>query len=353
MNVVPFIADSAADAVAQIRARLGPQAVVVNVRQIEPAGLSRFWQKPRLEVLACLPDPPVSEQGNGKSQGPPALAPEQVLPSPPAPVPDILCPGEDKTDFSSVSQNREYGGWKSGALLESMGLLPFYAQKVVERLQKLHSPQPPDSIGEQYHLVCSALRQMWPAHPSPQIDTASCHVIVGPPGVGKTTFLCKWLAQLVLMDNLTPRVWRLDGSTANTAECLGVYCDILGIPMERAPVSLSAGDSPVLVDLPGVTLCTPREIQEYKDRLQALPQPVVHLVLNAAYEVPLLLAQIRSFSVLPIADVSFCHLDEERRWGKLWNIVLGTNYSMGFLSAGQNIPGDFFLASADRLLSQK
>ena len=32
--VIPFIADSAADAVAQIRAKLGPDAVVVNVRQL-------------------------------------------------------------------------------------------------------------------------------------------------------------------------------------------------------------------------------------------------------------------------------------------------------------------------------
>lgn len=351
MNVHTFLADSAADAVAQIRARLGPQAVVINVRQIEPSGLSRFWQKPRLEVLACLPDTPVSEPPTAPAAPPPP--PPGEIPPLLAASPELMPPGEDQAEFSNLSRNREYGGWKSGGLLESMGLLPFYAQKVIERLQKLHGPHPPEAVGEQYHLVCSALRQLWPAPASTHLEPSACHVLIGPPGVGKTTLLCKWLAQSVLMDGLSPRVWRLDGSTANTAESLSVYCDILGVPMDRTPLAPVPEEQPVLVDLPGTSLSSAQEVQELKGRLQTLPQPVVHLVLNAAYEVPLLLAQVRVFSALPIADISFCHLDEERRWGKLWNILLGTNYSAGFLSAGQNIPGDFFLASADRLLSQK
>jgi len=34
MQVIPFIAESAADAVAQIRAELGPEAVVVNGKRL-------------------------------------------------------------------------------------------------------------------------------------------------------------------------------------------------------------------------------------------------------------------------------------------------------------------------------
>jgi flagellar biosynthesis GTPase FlhF len=36
---IPFIAASAEEAVAQIRARLGPDAVVLNVRPLKPPGL--------------------------------------------------------------------------------------------------------------------------------------------------------------------------------------------------------------------------------------------------------------------------------------------------------------------------
>ena len=56
MPVVPFIADSPADALARIRAELGDDAVVVNVRKLPADGLKRLWVKPRIEVVAWAPD---------------------------------------------------------------------------------------------------------------------------------------------------------------------------------------------------------------------------------------------------------------------------------------------------------
>jgi flagellar biosynthesis GTPase FlhF len=75
--------------------------------------------------------------------------------------------------------------------------------------------------------------------------------------------------------------------------------------------------------------------------LGALPQPHVHLVLNAACEISILFEQLNAFAALAPEDVIFTHLDEERRRVKLWNFVLGTNYPLSFLGAGQKIPGEF------------
>ena len=55
---IPFIAATAEEAVAQIQARLGPDAVVLNVRPIKGSGLARLWQKPMIEVIAHRPEPP-------------------------------------------------------------------------------------------------------------------------------------------------------------------------------------------------------------------------------------------------------------------------------------------------------
>ena len=79
MNVIPFIADSAADAVAQIRERLGPQAVVLNVRRLPAAGLSRLWQKPRIEVLACVPELAAKARGGGRLRHPAAAGTHTVF----------------------------------------------------------------------------------------------------------------------------------------------------------------------------------------------------------------------------------------------------------------------------------
>ena len=74
-------------------------------------------------------------------------------------------------------------------------------------------------------------------------------------------------------------------------------------------------------------------------------------MLNAAYDTTASLAQARALATLRISDVIVTHLDEEPRWGRLWNLVLGTGLPIRFLSAGQNIPGEFTEARVDRVLS--
>ena len=56
MQVHTYLAESVADAVSQIRETLGPEAVVLNVRRLPAEGLARLWQKPRIEVLAHVPE---------------------------------------------------------------------------------------------------------------------------------------------------------------------------------------------------------------------------------------------------------------------------------------------------------
>ncbi|MDB6023245.1 MAG: hypothetical protein JWQ04_3102, partial [Pedosphaera sp.] len=58
MQPISFTAASAEQAVAQIRAQLGPEAIVLNVRPLPAHGLARLWQKPMIEVLACIPEAP-------------------------------------------------------------------------------------------------------------------------------------------------------------------------------------------------------------------------------------------------------------------------------------------------------
>ena len=136
---------------------------------------------------------------------------------------------------------------------------------------------------------------------------------------------------------------------------LDVYGEILGVPVERewaankAPLGFDLG----FIDLPGLETQDARAVEQLRARLGTISSAQVHLVLNAAYDVPVLLTQARAFSALPVKDVIFTHFDEERRPAKLWNVVLGTNFSVRFLSGGQNIPGDFFSASAEHLIPRQ
>ncbi len=348
MDLIPFTAHSAAEAVAQIRNRLGPDAVVVHVRPIPATGLSRLFRKPRLEVLAYRPQPGTARLDLRSEtpaipgfDGPPmtALAPN------PAPDNSSLAPSTNPTPDTT--------GWQIGGVLERAGFLPLNAQRVLDRLQQQHGTRSARPLAEEIQLARAALADLWRRPPDVLQDFIRPHVFVGPPGTGKTTCLAKWLTQTVLVDGRPAHVWRLDGPSANTAESLEIHCQVLGVPVER---SWRVGDLPSgathLIDLPGTHWRNPAALQDLAGQLRGFLSPHIHLVLNAAYDSPLLLAQARAFAILPVEDIILTHLDEETRWGKAWNLMLGINFPIRFLSAGQNIPGDFIPATPEQLFQR-
>ena len=332
MALEQFIAESALDAVQQIRAKLGPDAVVVNVRQLP----TRWFQKSRIEVLAHVPEP-ATEPATITSA-------DQLTDVLPAPVLPAINPYERAQKEISHVTGKKTGG--AAALLESLGLLPVYAEKVLERVT---GSQPP-WLADELKNLRAALVATW--NTNADIAGGRLHVFVGAPGSGKSTALCKWLTLSVLLENRTARVWRLDGTTANTSEALSVHGDVLGVPVERSWTSESWSEELGFVDLPGVNWSDAEAVTKLARHVDELGAAHVHLVLNGAYESSVLLAQVRAFSVLPITDLIVTHLDEESRWGKLWNLMLGTNLPVRFLSTGQNIPGDFLAASVERVLEK-
>jgi len=358
MNLICFVADSATTALAEIHERLGPDAVIVAVRQLPAPGLARLWNKKgRIEVTAGVPD---------KTSAPPTGAP-----SPPR----IFF--ENTPNFVPDTDR-----WRSVAWLEGMGLLPAHAERLQTHLRAVQGDTPPDSLDEEWKIVSAALSLFW-LKPPPLDDRAGArpHVFIGPPGSGKTTALCKWLTLASLLEERAARVWRLDSGTANTAEFLAIHCEMLGVPLERfwespkskvqSPKSeptptegkmtldfgletLDSGHSPLwFVDLPGVEISDTAALTALQSQLATFPSPRVHLVLNAAYETPALLAQWHAFEPCGPEDLIFTHLDEETRRVKLWNFVFGTNCSLRFLGAGQKIPGEFRNAAPENLLPAK
>ncbi len=366
MKIYSFIADSAPAAVAQIRRQLGPEAVVLNVRQLKPDGLQRIWQKPKIEVLAHLPETPEPaadplqaltelrrEIADLKQQLPlaaPARAPTPAYAAAPARMPAPVEP--------PAPTRHGYDGWKVGAFLEQTGVLPRLVQRIVDGIVDEHGARPPESLAKEFDLARSAILRLGQggaaSHSAPKLDAASVHIFVGPPGTGKTTVLSKRLAQGVLIENSRARVLRLDGARANTAESLSVYCEILNVAVDRCCVDASElypGET-VFIDLPGVSPTDAEGLAALARQIAAFPGAQVHLTLNAAYETGTLQQQVRAFSALPLADLIFTHLDEEQRWGKLLNFCFGTKVPLAALGAGQNVPGELASASLEKIVSR-
>jgi flagellar biosynthesis protein FlhF len=381
MQIHTFLADSVADAVSQIRETLGPEAVVLNVRRLPAEGLARLWQKPRIEVLAHVPEKSASSiptvtaapvldevqlsalaelraemremrDSIQKPANPFIVPPSPVAAKTPAPELTEYIESQPATQEVTRPPSQNQGDWRIGSLLEQTGLSPVHAERLVADLCGAHGEAAPISFSDEIECAKQALTTRWKVASG---KVSGPHVFVGTPGSGKTTALCKWLAQIALVEGRQAAVWRLDGHIANTAESLSVFAEILGVPVERcAPTNNEAPEADVwFVDLPGVNPNDPAAFAQLQQRIASIPGAQVHLVLNAAYETPLLLAQARAFAALPIQDVIVTHLDEETRWGKLWNLTLGTNCTLRFLAAGQNIPGEFIPATPEEIFNRQ
>ncbi|HEU5124694.1 MAG TPA: hypothetical protein VFW05_11590 [Verrucomicrobiae bacterium] len=326
MTVLQFIAPNAAAALAQIQKQLGPNAVVLSVRPLPSQGVGRLLNKNRIEVLAGLPE----ENSSPENSATELLESETR---------------NAKPEHGSETSTR----WQSIAWLEAMGLQPEHARRLQSHVSTLHV-EAPENLDAEWNVVSGVLNQFWRSAPTLEDGLVSRpHVFIGPAGSGKTTALCKWLTLAALMEERAARVFRLDGSSANTADYLAIHCEMLGTPLERFWAQPNNRAELLLVDLPGIDVRDPQALNALRAQLAALPNPHIHLVLNAAYETSTLLAQCRAFSALAPHDLIFTHLDEEPRRVKLWNLVFGTTLPIRFLSSSQKIPGEFQNASPELL----
>ncbi|HEX9048622.1 MAG TPA: hypothetical protein VF988_16460, partial [Verrucomicrobiae bacterium] len=327
---------NANDAVRLVQENLGPDAVIVSVRKLPGNGFARLLQRGQIEVTACVP---------AASEQPRHSVPEGV---------DVYVPfREEHPGEMELPPPRTAHQWRSLAWLESLGLLPEFADRLELKLRSTHGPIPPEAPIAEWTAVRDTLATFWrPSRPEACGDGRP-HVLIGPPGSGKTTALCKWLTAAVLKREHRARVWRLDGETANTSEFLTLHGEMIGVPVERFWDGRDCGEDLLFVDLPGTECYSAAGLKALREQLSSLPAPHIHLVLNAAYETTLLFEQFNWFAPLLPENLIFTHLDEEHRRVKLWNFVLGTNCTLGWLSGGQKIPGDFNRAESSLLFPHK
>ena len=221
MQIVPFVARTAAEAFARIQDQMGPEAVVLNVRQLPVSGLARFWRRPRIEVLACPPGLFREPAGSASAEPLPELAPRFPLAPLPANPTDPMAPPVLEAGGASLGPGVRPSRWRVAELLSAAGIQPLAAQRLIDDIETHHGPQPPATMHREIAFLRETLRQLWMV--ADPIQKTRPQVLVGPSGSGKTTLLCKWLTKLVLMEGESARVFRMDANTANTAETLDVH----------------------------------------------------------------------------------------------------------------------------------
>ncbi len=310
-----LVVGSAAEAVEVLRQRFGARGRVISVSQVGGSGFGWLLKKPRLEVMVEV----------GPERKTPISDPESW----PKPI-------AAKSPVKAVETTPGKPGFDPESLLCASGLDPV----IIERIRsELGSDWQVLSKAELLHQVGLFLRGQSRERPSTPLGRS--RVFLGSCGAGKTTALCKMLADDVFVKGRSAAVLKLDAGQPNASDGLAAYCEVLGVPLFRSPAETAELDdeSVLYLDLPGLVRDdrVGDEVREILDRLEIESRIVV---INAAYDGDLIADGLSAGGRLGATHVVYTHLDELRRWGKLWRYILHRDLEPLFFSTGPNLAGD-------------
>jgi flagellar biosynthesis protein FlhF len=326
-----FTVGSTAEAVEIIRGRLGPNARVVSVRAVTATGLGKLFRSPRLEVIArvdpaadAAAEPRLSAATLGVVSAELAVPDDRTFAAPPPPARSRLAPlpaslGLEgllrRSGITETALNR----LQSGVNWPELNALPLHR-----------------ALAETSRLLRTQVETR-PARP-PLTRAA----FIGAAGVGRTTALCKWLAQEVFRRARIGHVVSVEFDRPNPLGPLPVFSEALGVPLAHFPCETrpAVPGGFVYLDLPAISVRRPKDnapLAEFLDR-EAVNERV--LVLNAAYDRASLREAYAAGRDLGATHLVFTHLDEVPQWGKLWDYLFDADIEALFLATGPSLTGD-------------
>lgn len=343
-----FIVKSAEEAISTLRERLGSEAKVLSVRQIDGEGLSRFLNSPKLEIVATIPE------SSAEPAAPEAPRPGRPAPAKSAPSADPvreeleaeLSAGPESAPRSRgnpYAENRAprrptANVWtvlRSAGFDDSMlGSLRYDNSYNGPSIDELPLPRALAEVNRRLRMEYQAVESR---------PVTSRIAFFGTPGVGKTTALCKRLANDVFFGRRSVEVLKLDSDTPNPDDALSLFCDVLSVPLSRD----GGGESPapgadiLYADLPGMPLSENEQWMKLRGRLDKLAIDTRVLVVNAMYEQSLVGAAFDLGERMGATHLVITHMDEVVSASRLWTCVLRGRLTPLFASHGQNVTSDY------------
>jgi len=336
-----LVVRSAEEAVRMIREKLGDSARVVSVRQTGGEGLKRFISSPKLEVIAEVP--PVENSSNAESIEPSDDS-EKIV----SEVPQIEKSNNEGQALETAakplnpSQSPELTNDFPKDALQLLSRAGF-DEVLISQIKSW--PEVGDisnlSLADVLRKVTQCLSDRFKG--TPQVPLGSKTALLGSPGSGKTTMLCKMLAHEVFIKKKLPMVLKLENGVPNPDDSLRIFCEVIGVTLyrEESKIPTATLQSPLFIDIPGISLSDSAEWSKIKASLTSLGVSSRILVVNGAYDSKVLSKCVRIGGNLEATHLAITHFDELSNASKLWPIIFDSALSPYCISTGQNITGDF------------
>ena len=398
MIIKKFQGKTEADATEQAKKELGPNVVIMNVKNVKRKGLFAFLKPQMVEVTAALEEESERSAYVKKEEKVPL---EESIPVPVNKAQPIF--SEEtlrRFEMNSVSKSQEADkneNVETKAIEEKLDnlqslleqklqpkeaesvpadivteeknseLIKFekllynkmienevnetYANQIIEEMEKNVKPNMPfdqalANIYQKMILKFGKPETITPAKNGPKVV-----FFIGPTGVGKTTTIAKIASKFSVEGKKKVALLTTDTYRIAAAEQLRTYADILEVPF-RVIYTVEEIDNSlrdfkdydyIFVDTAGHS--HKNEIQkanmnEFIHSVDGKVEKEAYLVLSATMKYRDLLSIADSYSEMTEYKLIFTKLDETVTLGNLLNLKLYTGAPLSYVTCGQNVPDD-------------
>lgn len=373
MSVRTYRAATVQEALQMVRRDLGPEASVLQARELRGSGVWRFLPgRKGFEIVATR-----------EVQVPSRMAPREPLVSERTELAASRVIERDDTHEEIKSQIAELQAMVSRLCRQNEqpaepdlqdGLFRVYtalieaevsepaARQWIDRMRHACSAHelanPELAHARLTQSLVAEIQVTGPTRPRP----GRCHVmaLVGPTGVGKTTTIAKLAANFRLREKRNVGLITVDTYRIAAVEQLRTYAEIIDLPMEvvstpremRAAVDRLSTLDLIIIDTAGRSPSDEVKIQELRAMLAEAKPDEVHLVLSSAASASTLKRTADRFAPAAPTALLFTKLDEALALGNVIESLLHSKVPVSYLTNGQNVPDDIEAADP-RLLVQR
>jgi flagellar biosynthesis protein FlhF len=385
MRVKRYVARTLQEAMDKIRVELGKDAVILNTKRLRTGGFLGLFKKEEIEVIAAV------DTDRAKAVNPSPQLGSHILPSNSVPAAQehllfedrthsLHIPGQaehvrtrlpDQEILQEVKEMREMmqhflnqRGEELNApsvfkraidRLKAQGVEPQIIAQMMDGILKKHKNE---EIKEEevFPLVKNEITSFLANHFTGALhpSTRLLH-IVGPTGVGKTTTIAKLAANFMLKHNKKVGLITSDTYRIAAVEQLRTYANILNIPLEvvynekevKQAISQLIGNDIIIMDTAGRNYRNKEYVKELSNLLAATIPAETILVLSLTAKYEDMVAIVRQFAELKVNKVIFTKLDETATYGSILNLLLHHNFYLSYMTNGQTVPDDLFVANPD------
>ncbi|WP_368298472.1 flagellar biosynthesis protein FlhF [Cytobacillus firmus] len=376
MKVKKFMAASMPDAMKQIRAELGKDAVILNSRVVYTGGVLGFFKKRSIEVMAAA-DP------NQEIEQKPAVKPAVL----PAAANHFKENTENSLFTGSRTSNeliREISSLKQmmSSLAGGQQVSMVYPEPIRKVMHVLNEQEIDKSIQDQ---VIQVLLEKWYLSgakakvteveawlheelikqieniPFSGISFTKKYInVAGPTGVGKTTTLAKMAAECVIKHKKKAAFITADTYRIAAIDQLKTYAGILDIPLEvcytiddfrQAAEKLKDYDL-VLIDTAGRNFRNRQYVEDLKNVIDFEKDMETFLVLSLTAKQKDMEDIYNQFSIIDIDKLIFTKADETSTYGAMYNIIHKYKKGAAYITNGQDVPDDILMAGPEAIVKQ-